>query len=594
MSCDTMRFYCLCYFSWILIRYGFTHPLEYDYIVVGCGSAGSAVANRLSEDPKSSVLLLEAGEEPNLLSDVPLLPLKLSRKISWDYRMESQKHSFFGYDQHAPRWLTGKVLGGTSVLNYNLYVRGNPRDFDSWAKKGAIGWSWKDVLGYFIKSEDNTNKELLLNGYHGAKGPVTVAHSPFYSPVLKNFLASVLEMGYEIGDFNTDKQDQFFPTQGTIREGKRLSSYSAFIKPILCRKNFRLITSAFVTKILLDEFKQAKGVAYEKDNVTKIAYARKEVIISAGAVNTPKLLMLSGIGPKEHLSDLGIPVIADLPVGQNFHDHIGRPMIFTIEKPYSFHQLTLNQFDYTLYLDSGKGRLTSLGGAEVIGFINTKYEKKNWPDVQIVLLANSVLSDAGLALLFPGGHLSKDVFLKAFAKYKLKHTITCNPILLRPKSRGCVLLKSKNPHDEPRINPNYLSKIEDVLALIEGMKTCMAFGETSALKKLGIKLLQSEYPRCDHYPVESDEYLACILRVFSLALYHGAGTCKMGSPTDPSTVVDAKLRVKGIPNLRVADCSVMPSIISGNPHATAIMIGEKAADIIRFDSLGKDLTFQYF
>ncbi|XP_067140175.1 glucose dehydrogenase [FAD, quinone]-like [Centruroides vittatus] len=478
--------------------------------------------------------------------------------------------------------MAGRVLGGTSNLNYNLYVRGQRKDYDLWAEQGAIGWSWKDIFGYFIRAENNTDYH---NEFHGVGGPLTVSHSPYYSPLLKNFLGAVREMGLPIRDFNTDRHDSFYISQGTIEHGKRKNSYTAYVKPNLHRQNLRVMTSALVTKILIDEFKRAKGVSYEYFNVTKIVYARKEIIISAGTVNTAKLLMLSGIGPREHLHELGIAVVADLPVGKNFHDHVTTSVIFTIDKPYSLHTLSFTPKDITDYKFHGRGRVTSLAGVEVLGFLRTPVEKEGWSDILVGIAANS-LSDTGLPLLMPQVGFRKDVYINAFSRYKFKHTISCMPIILRPKSRGFVKLKSSDPFDQPIINTNYFAKIEDLLSLIEGAKFCKTFGRTHSMREVGTQEIESVFPMCEHHPRDSDEYLGCVLRVFTVSLYHGSGTCKMGDPHDPRTVVDPNLRVKGVRNLRVADCSVMPTLVGGLPHATAVMIGEKAADLIRLGPYG--------
>ncbi|XP_023243341.1 glucose dehydrogenase [FAD, quinone]-like [Centruroides sculpturatus] len=293
--------------------------------------------------------------------------------------------------------------------------------------------------------------------------------------------------------------------------------------------------------------------------------------------------MLSGIGPRQHLHELGIPVVADLPVGKNFHDHVTTSVIFTIDKPYSLHALSLTPKDITDYKVHGRCRLTSLAGVEVLGFLRTSVEKEGWSDILVAIAANSLLSDTGLPLLTPQVGLRKDVYINAFSRYKFKHTISCTPIFVRPKSRGIVKLKSDDPFDQPIINPNYFAKIEDLLSLIEGVKFCKAFGRTHSMREVGTKEIKSVFPMCDHFPYNSDEYLACVLRVFTGSLYHGSGTCKMGDPYDPRTVVDPSLRVKGIRNLRVADCSVMPTLVAGLPHATAVIIGEKAADLIRLE-----------
>ena len=290
---------------------------------VGSGSAGAVVANRLSENSKWNVLLLEAGGSEPLISDIPALAASFQlTKIDWAYQTEEQEASCYGLINRRSRWPRGKVLGGSSVLNYMLYVRGNARDYDMWAEAGATGWSWKDVFPYFLKSEDNRDPNIASNGYHNTGGYLTV-ESPSYQTMISHaFIEAGKYLGYPNADINGPIQAGFTIPQGTTREGVRCSTSKAFLNSVNHRSNLHVVTFAYVTKVLFNEKKRAVGVQFDRFGLTHVVYTRKEIILSAGSINSPQILMLSGIGPADHLKNLGIPVIADLPVGQNLQDHI--------------------------------------------------------------------------------------------------------------------------------------------------------------------------------------------------------------------------------------------------------------------------------
>ncbi|XP_054716313.1 glucose dehydrogenase [FAD, quinone]-like [Uloborus diversus] len=558
---------------------------EYDYIVVGAGSSGAVVASRLSEDPRVTVLLLEAGGPENQITDVPLVAASLQQTpVDWAYQTEPQEAACFGLKGRRSRWPRGRVLGGSSVLNYMLYVRGNKRDYDNWERLGAKGWSWKDVFPYFLKSEDNRDQSLVDTGYHATGGYLTVSTPPHATPLAQSYVEAGLTIGYPNIDINGARQTGWMIPQGTIRRGARCSTSKAFLNPTRGRPNLDIVVFAHVTKIYFDPLKRARAVQFDRLRITYTVNVRKEVILSAGAINTPQLLMLSGIGPRHHLQELGIPVIADLPVGYNLQDHIyPGGMHVLINKPLSIVQpRIINLMDINNFILFGRGPFTTLGGVETLGFINTKYANvsQDWPDVEIHFVSGSPVSDGGQTFQRVMG-VSQEVWDAFYKPYVFRDTFSMNPVLLRPHSKGFIKLRSKDPYEPPIIDPKYLTHPQDILTMVDSMKICIAAMKTPAIQKYGGKLFESPLPGCDQYPRGSDAFLACLARTYTATLYHPTGTCKMGNVWDPTTVVDPHLRVKGVHGLRVADASIMPEIVSGNTNAPCIMIGEKAADIIR-------------
>ena len=519
----------------------------YDYIIIGAGSAGCVIANRLSEDPNVSVLLLEAGG-PDDKQEIHI-PAAFSKlfKTAYDWAYETEPEPQM--NNRKMYWPRGKMLGGSSSINAMMYVRGNRQDYNEWAELGAQGWSFPEVLPYFKKME---NHEIGATDWRGAGGPLNIAEQRSPNPLTTSFFGAAAEAGInKTDDFNGPHQEGVSYALLTQKGGKRFSTADAYLRPAMKRgPNLTVRTNVLAGRVLT-EGTRAVGVEFQQNGKTEQERASREVILCGGAINSPQLLLLSGIGPAEHLKALGIDVVADLPgVGQNLQDHLASGVQYHCTQPITLANAEKmgNILNFMLFK---KGPLTS-NVAEVAGFIKTKPDLPA-PDLEI-LFAPAFFADHGFAN--PPGH-----------------GYTIGLILLHPESRGTISLRSTNPADPPRIQPNYLSSENDLKLLIEGLKRCRQIGQASALAPYrGAEFLPGE-------EVKSDEELAEYLRSRAETIYHPVGTCKMGS--DPLAVVDAQLRVVGVEGLRVADASVMPTVISGHTNAPSIMIGERASDFIK-------------
>lgn len=434
--------------------------------------------------------------------------------------------------------------------------------------------------------------------------------APWRTPLSIAFLQAGKELGYEIRDLNGAKQTGFMLSQGTLRRGSRCSTAKAFLRPVRSRRNLHIAMHSQATKVLIHpSSKKAYGVQFVRNNHPQIVRARREVILSAGAIGSPQLLMLSGVGPKEHLESFNIPVLSDLKVGHNLQDHIGLGgLTFLVDDPITFTKARYQTMAVAMeYILNERGPMTSLGGVEGLAFVNTKYAPESglWPDVQFHFAPSSVNSDGDQVKKITG--LRDSVYNTVYKPLKNAETWTILPLLLRPKSTGWVRLRSKDPNIYPDINPNYFTHKEDILTLIEGIRIALNVSNTAAFQRFvnlghfffsfrlqpilfhrfNSRPHKMPFPGCRQYDFDTDEYWECSLRHFTFTIYHPTSTNKMGPSTDPDAVVDPRLRVYGIGNLRVIDASIMPNIVSGNTNAPTIMIGEKGADMIKEDWLGR-------
>lgn len=558
--------------------------------MVGAGSAGSVVASRLSEVKAWKVLLVEAGGNPTKTSEIPGLTIPLQgTSIDWKYQTDPDEDNCLGMVDNRCKWPRGKVLGGSSTINGNLYVRGHPKDYDAWEEAGNIGWGYKDVLKYFKKSEnlrDETLKKLPNSDfYHGTGGMLQVSY--FNNSELKELLDAYAygakELGYAINpDCNGETMLGFTNLQVTAIDGKRCSAAKAFLSPARKRKNLKVAKHSLVTKILIDETNlEAFGIEFiNKKGITVNVKAKNEIIVSGGSINSAQLLMLSGIGPKKHLQDFDIKVLKDLPVGENLQDHMMMTgVVVTFNYSMSVKGLVGDMFDFLL---GPSGRLVHIGLLTGSTFINTE-EKDDLPEIQFHLVDIDQNNDNSIKTFIYSSNIKEEIGKSYFDANKNRHTVMTMPTLLRPKSRGQILLASKDPRDSPKIITGYLTHKDDIENYLKAIEFVENLVNTAPMRAHDAKVHKIDIPGCRQFEYPSKSYWTCSLKHLVATTYHPTTTCKMGPSSDPSTVVDPRLRVHGVKRLRVADASIMPNIVSGNTNAPVIMIGEKAADFIKED-----------
>ncbi|XP_020290737.1 glucose dehydrogenase [FAD, quinone]-like [Pseudomyrmex gracilis] len=561
------------------------HKEVYDFVIVGAGTAGATIAARLSETHQTKVLLIEAGYNENYLMDVPIMVhyLQLSSDINWKYYTKPSNKYCLGMNNNQCHFPRGKVMGGSSVLNYMIATRGDAEDYNRWAEMGNEGWAYKDILKYFKKLETIDIPELRSDTtYRGTKGPVHVSYARFHTLVAEHFLKAGQELGYPLVDYNAETTIGFSYLQNTLLNGSRISSNRAYLHPIRDRKNLYVTRRSIVNKVLIDRnTNRAIGVQLTKNQQTISVFARKEVILCAGAIASPQLLMLSGIGPSKHLTDLGIDVIRDAPVGDNLMDHVYYGgLTWKINQPLSIRtQDMINIFHNSYaadYLLTHSGPFTIPGACEAVAFVNTKQPEKRsgLPDIELLFVGGVIKAESVIKDVI---NINSQV-RQMWNKYKNDFGWSILPTLLKPKSRGRIRLVANDVNVKPEIIPNYYNNPEDVRTMINGIKFAINVSNTKTMQKFNPQL---SYDICNNYTYNSYAYWECAIRTLSFTIYHYSGTCKMGPREDLTAVVDPKLKVIGVEGLRVADASIMPEIISGHTNLPVYMIAEKVADMIK-------------
>ncbi|XP_031345280.1 glucose dehydrogenase [FAD, quinone]-like [Photinus pyralis] len=556
---------------------------QFDFIVVGGGSAGSRVASRLSENPKWKVLLLEAGGYPSANTEIPATFSSLAGSDQdWGYTSEPCKNACLGVKERRCSCPRGKTLGGSSAINGMLYLRGSRKDYDTWANDGNVGWDFDSVLEHFRRIEDLQGVD---DERFGKGGDLKLVQQISPQPIRKGLLEAYNELGY--GAYKEEKPIGYFDFYTNIWKGTRYSAAKAFLAKAKERRNLYIALKAQVGKVTIGEDLSVTGVEVRTNGRIIKIKATKEVVLSAGSVNSPQILMNSGIGPEDHLKELGVPLVKNLKVGQNLQDHLLFAGVMYNVVDNAFVPKTAEDVidDWYQYLRHRTGPL-SMTTIENFMFFADPMGNTEDPSVQlyyIPMYKNDVYG--GLKAVQTLYKLPEEVRAVQNESIEKSHGIFLIPTLTHPKSVGQILLRSADPYDTPKIFTNYLSdpEGEDLQALLDGVRFFQNLTATRAFSRYNPERLHFPFKNCRQHAPDSDDYWKCAFRNIASTVYHLVGTCKMGPKSDPDAVVDPRLRIHGMRGIRVIDASIMPKLVSCNTNGPTMMIGEKGASMIYED-----------
>ncbi|XP_045497464.1 glucose dehydrogenase [FAD, quinone]-like [Colias croceus] len=565
------------------------NDLMFDFIIVGGGSAGSVVANRLSEVKHWKILLLEAGPAPPIESSIPNLDVTLlETKYDWNYYTEHIAPSECGGSKRKIPWPRGKMLGGCSSINGMIYIRGRPDDYQKWVEAGNPSWNWNNVTKYFRKAESLQSKRLLndhlSNEIYGHHGPLIIDN---YNSTYRKYTNCVLNAFDELGVRKVNDINTVLDVQGkgyagiytaTVSSGRRQSTYETYLKSVRGRENLKIITNALVNRILINDSSVAYGVEVEINGKIMTYLASKEVIVSTGTINTPKLLMLSGIGPQKHLTSKGILCRKDLPVGQNLQDHNMVPIFIYGDEPGTLDEAQ-RRYEEIRYLVDGSGYLGQVSFSDITAFFS-RYDNMSMPEFQshFVLLFKNTTQNSNKRFMSYSRSVQRSII--EFNSKKAMYLFTVH--LLHPFSKGSIYLNTSHPNYDPIIDANYFNDPRDLQAIADSIHMLTKIINSQYFRSINAFVHKINLPECEEFDFQSDPYWKCYANSMLLTLYHPVGTAKMG-PDPSDSVVDNYLRVHGVRGLRVIDASVMPGLTSGNTNGPTIMIGEMGADMIKAD-----------
>ncbi|XP_032663978.1 glucose dehydrogenase [FAD, quinone]-like [Odontomachus brunneus] len=548
----------------------------FDFVVVGAGVAGSIIAKRLSDNSWRKVLLIEAGPEEPTMTAIPGFAFNaVNTSLDWNFKTEpTSPHPTACLETDGVcTWPRGKMIAGTGGFHGMMYFRGHPEIYNHWWRIGNPGWSYDEIIHYFERMENPIDPMILSDKHRSVKerGPMSIQYYPHKPKFADELLNAAGELGYKTSVLKEYSQTGFMIAPMTIENGMRSTTSRAYLRSAHSRRNLRVLTNAQVTKIHISQWeKKARGVELvDKNGRKRMIKCDKEVILTAGAIGSPHILLNSGIGPEKDLTRLGIRVYQDLPVGKNLHNHVSVAVPMSInDVPYE----TITMEAVNEYLEKKTGPLASTGITQVTAFLESSYATNGVPDIQVFF--------DGFSSTCPKTGLPNECLNGKTTNCPTRRSIVARPTVVYAESRGDMKLRSSDPMDPPLIYPDYFTNEKDLTVLLEGIKKVTKLVDTPTMKKWNLRLEQLRSPLCKDYHFGTDAFWMCQIRAETGPENHQSGTCKMGPSTDPLAVVDSELRVHGISNIRVADASIFPIVPNSNPIAAIMMVAEKAADMI--------------